>query len=30
MKDSARNIAKANDYGSPCASGKETSYMYCE
>ena len=30
MKDSAGNIAKANDYWSPCASGKETSYMYCE
>lgn len=30
MKDSAGNIAKANDYWSPCASNKETSYMYCE
>ena len=30
MKESATNIAKADDYWSPCASGKETSYMYCE
>ncbi len=30
MKDSAGNISKADDYWSPCAGGKETSYMYCE
>jgi hypothetical protein len=30
MKDTAGNIAKADAYWSPCASDKETSYMYCE